>query len=96
MNPYHVFFSRLSNLLRMRIIESLNKSDKSVTELCNELGVEQSKLSHALRSLSLCKIVKFRKEGRNRVYSLNKETVVPILRLIDKHEKKFCGFCRRK
>ena len=89
---YHVFFTNLSNPLKIGIILSLRKREKSVNEIIKELRVEQSKLSHALASLRCCSIVK----SKQKIYYLNKETIIPILNIIDKHEKKFCKLCMRK
>jgi len=81
----------------MRIIIELRKGDKSVNELVESIKVEQSKLSHALASLKCCKIVESKIEGKKRIYSLNKKTIVPMLEIIDKHEKNFChGLCNCK
>ncbi len=91
-NAYHIFFSKLSNPLRIDIISNLEKKPKSVNQLSKKLKVEQSKLSHALRELKKCNIVKVEKKGKNRVYSLS-QTIIPILRLIDCHGKN-CGKCR--
>jgi len=91
-NTYHVFFSKLSNPLRINIISSLDKKEKSVGELSKELGVEQSKVSHALRALRECSIVKGEQKGKKRIYSLSR-TIIPILRLIDCHSKN-CVKCQ--
>jgi len=88
---YHVFFSKLSNPLRIDIISSLEKP-KSVSQLSKELKVEQSKISHALKELRNCNIVQIKQEGKKRIYSLSK-TIIPILRLIDCHSKT-CSKCR--
>ena len=94
-NTYHIFFTNLANPLRIRIITSLKDKEKNVTELSKNLKVEQSKVSHALSSLRCCNIVKVKQKGKQRVYFLNKNTIIPILRLIDKHAKTFCGgICR--
>mgnify|MGYP006290593421 CR=1 FL=1 len=87
---YHYFFTKLANPLKIMIITSLKEKDKSVTELSKELEVEQSKISHALSNLKSCNIVNFNQDGKKRVYSLNKETIVPMLKLIDKHARIFC------
>ena len=93
-NTYHVFFSKLSNPLRISIIISLDKKPKSVLELSKELRVEQSKLSHALAELRECNIVQVSHEGKKRVYSVS-HTIKPILRLIDIHSKSCCsGICK--
>ena len=88
---YHIFFSNLSNPLRISIITKLREKEKSVSELVDELNVEQSKISHALASLKNCRIVDVKKKGKQRIYFLNKKTIVPILKLIDKHAKSFCS-----
>ena len=75
---------------------ALKKKDKSVNEISEELKAEQSKVSHALASLRHCSIVKTKQKGKQRIYYLNKETIAPMLKLIDKHEKKFCKFCLKK
>ncbi len=89
-NTYHIFFSNLSNPLRISIITSLKEKEKNVTELVKELKVEQSKVSHALKSLRDCRIVEAKQKGKERIYFLNKKTIVPLLSLIDKHAKNFC------
>jgi DNA-binding transcriptional ArsR family regulator len=88
---YHIFFTNLANPLKIDIILSLRKGDKNVSEIVKELEVEQSKLSHALNNLRKCKIVEMKKKGKQRIYSLNKETIVPMLELIDKHSVCHCG-----
>jgi len=94
MNKYHIFFTNLSNPLKIDIISELKEKPLSVLELAEKLKVEQSKLSHALSSLRCCYIVEVKQKGKQRIYSLNKETILPILKIIDKHEKKFCKQCR--
>lgn len=96
MNTYYIFFSKLANPLRMSILSSLKNKEKSVNELSNELNVEQSKLSHALQSLKVCNLVQVKKSGKNRIYNINRSTILPMLKLVDKHEKKFCIKCWAK
>jgi len=90
-NTYHIFFTNLANPLRIKIISSLKEKEKNVTELSKELKVEQSKISHALKLLRHCNIVDVKQKGKQRIYSLNKKTIVPILKIIDNHSKIFCG-----
>ena len=89
-NSYHVFFTNLANPLKIGIILELRKGDKNVSELVKELKVEQSKLSHALTSLKNCNIVEAKKRGKERVYSLSKDTILPMMDLIDKHAHIHC------
>ena len=88
---YHVFFTNLANPLKIKIILALRKKEMNVTEIYRGLKTEQSKISHALNSLKQCNIVKAKQKGKERVYCLNKKTIIPILKLIDKHSVKYCG-----
>ncbi len=91
---YHIFFRNLANPLKMRIISALREKENSVNELSKNLKIEQSKVSHALTTLKCCNIVKVKQKGKQRIYFLNKNTIVPMLKLIDKHAKTFCkGIC---
>ena len=92
-NKYHIFFSKLANPLKVEIISALKQKPYTVKLLSKKLKIEQSKLSHALISLRCCRIVHVKKKGKERLYSLNKQTIIPILKLIDKHEKKYCKCC---
>lgn len=94
-STYHFFFSNLANPLRVEIVTNLKNKAKSVGEISKELNVEQSKISHALASLKSCNIVDVKSEGKQRIYSLNKKTIIPILNLIDKHSETYCsGNCK--
>ncbi|PJE81095.1 hypothetical protein COU58_04245 [Candidatus Pacearchaeota archaeon CG10_big_fil_rev_8_21_14_0_10_32_42] len=88
---YHIFFNNLANPLKIKVITALSKKSMSVGEICREIKVEQSKLSHALASLKECRIVNAKQEGKQRIYFLNKNTIVPMLKIIDKHSKNICG-----
>lgn len=85
------FFSTLANPTRLAIIEHLNEGPMSVTELVDALGQEQSMISHNLRPLARCKLVKRVREGKSNIYHLNKETLDPILKAVENHAEKFCA-----
>ncbi len=93
-NKYYLFFGNLANPLKIEIITELKKKNMSVLELAKKLNTEQSKLSHALTSLRHCSIVRVKQQGKKRIYELNKETILPILNILDKHENKFCKKCK--
>ena len=102
-SKYHVFFTNLANPLKIEIITVLKNKGSSVGELSEKLKVEQSKVSHALALLKKCRRVYMEKEGKQRIYRLNKDTIIPMLKLIDKHSKENCECdacstknCRRK
>ena len=90
-SAYHIFFNNLSNPLRIKIISALKDKNMSVTELSKRIKVEQSKLSHALAKLKECNLVSVDIEGKNRIYSLNRKTLLPILNIIDEPSKLNCG-----
>ena len=96
MKTYHIFFKKLAYPLNVDILSSLKSKSKSVSELVSDLGIEQSKLSHALKNLLSCNLVGVKKEGKKRIYSLNKKTILPIFDLIDKHERCYCKCCAFK
>lgn len=93
---YYLFFGKLANKLKVDIISELRQKPSSVMQLVKKLKVEQSKLSHALASLRCCNIVLVKRSGKERIYSLNKETILPILEIIDNHERKYCKFCNAR
>jgi len=90
-NTYHSFFGNLANPLRVEIISELKNKNMSVTELSKKIKVEQSKLSHALSKLKECNLVTSVNRGKERIYSLNRKTLLPILNIIDEHSKLNCG-----
>ena len=87
---YNTFFETISPKTRMRIIELLQKKPMSVTEICEKLEEEQSNVSHSLKKLVECHFLEVKREGKNRIYSLNKETIVPLMNLVEKHVTKYC------
>lgn len=89
-NSYEVFFRNFSNKTKFDIVMSLKNKPMSVMELTKALGEEQSKISHSLTSLASCGILSMKREGKQRIYSLNKETIMPILDLVQKHVEKCC------
>ena len=85
------FFSTLANPTRLAIMELLDGAPMSVTQIVEALGEEQSMVSHNLRPLVQCRLVQASRRGKNRVYSLNHETLDPILGAMEIHAAKYCG-----
>lgn len=91
LSPAHQqFLKTLSNPGRMELMLLLLKEPMTVTELTEKSGMEQSTVSHHLKRLKLCTFVTMQPNGKERVYSVNEETVGPLFRLMDKHVKKYC------
>lgn len=93
--PYKIFFHTLGNKTRLEIINALRDKPMNVTELTAKLPYKQSTISHNLKRLIACRFVRVQRNGLYRYYSLNKETIEPLLKIIDKHVKKYCSrFCQ--
>jgi len=95
-DAYHTFFQNLANPVKIQIIERLQKSPLSVKEISEKTGLEQSKISHALANLKFCSIVESKHNGKQRIYYLNKKTILPILKIIDNHRTNYCNGCALK
>ena len=88
--PYALLFQALSNQTRMQLLLALREREAmNVTQLSQELGLEQTSVSHNLRCLSFCGLVSVERRGKSRIYSLNKETVPPILDIAENHLRKY-------
>ncbi len=100
--PFHLCFETLSNLLRIRIIQSLEKKPKTVGDLAKELGEEQSTLSHSLAVLRDCNFVASHTRGKSRVYSLSESFVAElpkakdIFSVLESHFAAHCKKCSKE
>jgi len=86
---YKIFFDAISNRTRLSIIEQLKKGPRNVSNISKALNFEQSRVSHNLKCLYDCGFVTISPNGKERIYSLNKDTVLPLLNLIDNHIEKY-------
>lgn len=98
--PYHRCFEVLGNPLRIKIIKELGKGPKSVGELTEKLGEEQSKISHSLAALRLCNFVGTKRQGKKVVYSLRQTFLKKIqdediFAALEKHYVKHGAKCWR-
>ena len=87
---YNTFFETIGNKTRLKILEILQVKPMSVTEICQTLSEEQSKISHNLRCLTECHFIDVQQQGKQRIYSLNKDTLLPLMKLVDKHVQTYC------
>ena len=86
----HLFFETLGTKVKLDILTTLREGPLSVNELSRAVNHERSKVSHALRSLHDCRFVVVSKDGRRRIYSLNTDTIVPLLDLVERHMNTYC------
>lgn len=87
---YNNFFMSFANNTKLDIILALKDMPLSVNEITGITNSTQSNISHHLKDLTSCNIIAQTKKGKQRIYSLNKETVIPILKLVEKHISKNC------
>jgi DNA-binding transcriptional ArsR family regulator len=93
------FFVNLANPTRLAVLEQLMKQPMSVNELAESLGQEQSMVSHNLKPLLECNFVYIQRDGKKRIYSVNKETIGALFKTVENHAEKFCptgGNCQLK
>lgn len=72
-------FKTFGDSTRVRILYALSEADLCVGDIAGLLQMSQSAISHQLKVLRRCKLVKFRKHGRSAVYSLADSHVKTIL-----------------
>ncbi len=84
------FFSTLSNPTRLAIVELLLEKPRNVTEISKALGQDQTMISHNLRALSRCRFVFSERKWRERIYSLNKESMEPLVNVMRNHAEGYC------
>lgn len=90
--PYALFFQSLANQTRMQLLTLLaDKGSMNVSEICSELGLEQTLVSHNLRCLTFCGLLTSSRDGKSRVYSVNGQTVLPLLKIVDTHLRDYAS-----
>lgn len=71
-------FKALADPTRLKIIYVLSERSLCVCDIANLLDMTQSAISHHLRLLRNLKLVKFRKEGKMVIYSLDDNHVLQL------------------
>lgn len=87
---YKIFFGTLVSQSRLRIINLLREGEKSVSEIVASVNYSQPTVSHDLARLKACGFVKVKISKNFRLYSLNKKTIEPLMKLIDSHMDDYC------
>lgn len=97
--PHRIFFETLGNQKRWEIVTLLEGGPLRATEISDKLGYEQSLISHHLKRLLRCGFVHVQPNGTERIYSLNKDTIEPLLKVVHRHIDayctKVCVYCER-
>ena len=72
-------FKVFGDSTRIKILYVLVERDMSVGDIAQALNMTQSSISHQLRVLKQSRLVRFRREGKNIVYSLADDHVHTIM-----------------
>lgn len=75
------FFKVLGDPTRIRIISLLTTGPKNVSEIVEQIGLSQARVSTHLACLRWCEFVQAKKIGRQVEYSLNDPSIEQLLAL---------------
>lgn len=78
-------FKALGDTTRLQIVLALKQEDLCVHDLARLIGTSESNTSHQLRILRSLKIVKFRKEGKQSIYSIDDEHITHLIEDMQEH-----------
>ncbi len=77
------FFRGLGDPTRVRVLQLLMERERNVSELVDEIGVLQGRLSSHLACLRWCGFVTSRREGREVFYRLADDRIPRLLSLAE-------------
>ena len=72
-------FRALSDSVRIDILEYLRDGEKCVCEIIPHVNLIQPVVSRHLRILKECGVVRFRKDGNRRLYSITDQQIFKII-----------------
>ena len=73
------FFKVFGDPTRLKILALLEQQELCVHDLSTIMEMQQTAISHQLKSLRQARLVKYRKEGKMAVYSLNDSHINEIV-----------------
>ena len=78
-------FKTFADSTRIKILYDLFDGEKNVTEICDDIEMNQSAVSHQLKALKNAKLVKSRRDGKAIYYSLDDDHVKTIIAMGKDH-----------
>ena len=78
-------FKVFGDSTRVKILYDLFDGEKSVTEISEDLDMNQSAISHQLKILKVSKLVRSRRSGQTILYDLDDEHVKTIIAMGKEH-----------
>lgn len=85
------FFKVFGDTTRLRILFLLDGGEANVNSISSNLGISPSVASQHLKLLRVARLVRWRKDGKNVIYSLNDEHISKILALGTEHYEETIG-----
>lgn len=85
------FFSVIGDSTRIKILYVLFESEMCVCDIAETLGMTLSAISHQLRVLKQARLVKYRKEGKLAIYSLDDDHIRTIINMGNEHINEIYG-----
>lgn len=73
-------FKGYADITRIHILSLLANGEMCVNDIADQVALSQSAISHQLRILKQKDLIKFRRDGKNIIYSLADDHVLTILR----------------
>ena len=74
-------FKGFADPTRVHILSLLARSELCVTDIAEAVELSQSAISHQLRMLKQMHLIKYRRDGKNILYSLADDHVLTILQM---------------
>ena len=81
------FYKIMGDNTRISILHALSFSEMCVCDISMLLQMNQSTISHQLKTLRQTRLVKYRREGKVVYYSLNDDHIKQIIELVRIHLK---------
>lgn len=78
-------FKVFADSTRIRILYDLFQGERNVTEICEDLQMNQSAVSHQLKLLKSSKLIQSKRRGKTIIYSLADEHVKTIIAMGKEH-----------
>lgn len=85
------FFKVFGDPTRLKILFLLDSGEANVNSISANLGISASVASQHLKLLRVARLVRWRKDGKNVIYSLNDEHISRILALGTEHYEETIG-----
>ena len=90
---HFLIFSAFANRTRLAIIDTIREGAKTLSEISEASGQEETVVEENLKPLIRCAIVFSQDVGAEKAYRLNRELLEPLSELLSFHVEKHCpGF----